>query len=170
VYLAPATLPTPPIVRLTATSKADSRASNSTIVCLMQPGRQWRRLSASEAISAAAREAIQNRYDAADLKPYLEALEKNVQKNWYKCVPQSARGPALKQGNVTVELSIERSGRITDATIASTSGDADLDNAALTAVRKTKLPPFPSTIREPYLRMRFNFEYNSSSHLSKTNE
>jgi TonB family protein len=172
VYLAPATVPTPPIVRLTATSKADSSASNSTIVCLVQPGRQWRRLSATEAISAAARETapnnsavVGNRNDTADLKPYVEVLKKKVQENWYKRVPQSARGPELKQGNVTVELSIERSGKITDATIASTSGDTDLDHAALTAIRKAKLPPFPSTIRGDHLRMRFNFEYNSSSHL-----
>jgi protein TonB len=138
----------------------------------VQPGRQRRRLSATEAISAAARETapnnsavVGNRNDTADLKPYVEVLKKKVQENWYKRVPQSARGPELKQGNVTVELSIERSGKITDATIASTSGDTDLDHAALTAIRKAKLPPFPSTIRGDHLRMRFNFECNSSSHL-----
>jgi TonB family protein len=177
VYFAPTIAPTPPIVRLTATSKADSRASDSTIVCLVQPAPQWRHLSAADAISEAARETarnnsavVGNRNDTGDLRPYVEVLKKKVQENWYKRVPQSTRGPELKQGNVTVEFSIERSGRIIDETIASTSGDTDLDNAALTALRKTKPPPFPSTIRGDHLRMRFKFEYNPSSHLSKISE
>jgi TonB family protein len=177
VYLAPSTAPTPPIVRLTATSKADSRASDSTTVCLVQPERQWRRLSATESINAAARETAPNnsavvgyRNDTADLKPYVELLKKRVEENWYKRVPKSARGPELEQGNVTIECSIERSGRITEETIASTSGNAELDKAALTALRKTKLPPFPSTIRADHFTMRFHFEYNSSSHLSKISE
>ena len=100
----------------------------------------------------------------------MEVLKKKVQDNWYNRVPQSARGPELKQGHVTVEFSVERSGRVTDATIASTSGDEELDNAALTAIRKAKLPPFPSTIRGDHLTMRMSFEYNPSSHLSKVSE
>jgi protein TonB len=124
--------------------------------------------SAAASISAAASQAARNSYavvgrnDTADLKPYVEVLKKKVQDKWYKRVPQSARGPELKQGNVTIEFSIERSGRITDATIASTSGDTDLDNAALAAIRKAKLPPFPSTIQGDHLRLRINFEYNPS--------
>jgi TonB family protein len=168
VYLAPAAIPNPPIVRLTATSKADSRASNSTIVCLVQPGHTWRNISAAKIISAAALQsavnisAIVGRNDTADLKPYVEVLQEKVQEKWYERVPQSARGPELKQGHVTVEFSIERSGKITDATIASTSGDTDLDKAALTAIRKAKLPPFPITIHGDHLTLRINFEYNPS--------
>jgi TonB family protein len=129
-------------------------------------------LSVARAISAAVRDAAleNNRNNAADLKPYVEVLHTKVQEEWYKRVPQSARGPELKQGNVTVECLIERSGRITDATIASTSGDKDLDNAALTAIHNAKLPPFPSTIRGDHLSLRFNLAYNPSSHFSKLNE
>ena len=113
---------------------------------------------------------VGSRNDTADLEPYVEVLKQKVQEKGYKRVPQSARGPELKHGKVTVEFSIERSGRITDATIASTSGDTDLDNAALAAIRNTKLPPFPSTIQGDHLRMGFSFAYNRSSHLSKIRE
>jgi TonB family protein len=128
-------------------------------------------LSAAVSISAAARQsavnssAVLGRNDTADLKPYVELLQKKVQENWYKHIPQSARGPELKQGHVTVEFLIERSGRVTDATIASTSGDKELDNAVLTAIHKVKLPPFPSTIQGDHLKLRFNFAYNPSQPL-----
>ena len=79
VYLAPTVPPKPPIVRVTATSKADPRASDSTIVCVVQPRSgliKWAPpLSAAASISAAARQsalnssAVVGRNDYADLKP-----------------------------------------------------------------------------------------------------
>jgi len=49
---------------------------------------------------------------------------------------------------------LKSSGRVTDATIASTSGDIELDDAALTAIREANLPSFPSTIRGDHLILR----------------
>lgn len=99
----------------------------------------------------------------ADLKPYLEILKKKVEDNWYKQAPQSARVPELRHGKVVVDFSVQRNGALTDATVASTSGDSDLDKAALTAVHESSpLSPVPSTIQRDHLRMRFNFEYNPS--------
>ena len=50
--LAPAVVPNPPIVTLTARSEADSTASDSTIVCLVQHDSQWNLSSASAGIRA----------------------------------------------------------------------------------------------------------------------
>jgi len=94
----------------------------------------------------------------AELKPYLETLTQKVRERWYKLIPQSAQ---IKQGSVTIEFSVQRNGAITDPTVASGSGDIDLDKAALNAVRETNpLSPLPSTTKKDHLVMRFRFQYN----------
>ncbi len=95
-----------------------------------------------------------------ELKPYLETLKQRVREKWYKLIPQSARLPELKPGTFTIEFSAQRSGAITDSTVAFGSGDIDLDKAALNAVREANpLSPLPST-KVDHLVMRFHFQYN----------
>ena len=97
----------------------------------------------------------------AELKPYLETLKKRVREKWYKLIPRPARPPEMKQGSVTIEFSVQRNGAITDPTIASGSGDIDLDKAALNAIREeSPLSPLPSTTKTDHLVMRFHFQYN----------
>jgi TonB family protein len=99
----------------------------------------------------------------AELKPYLETLKQRVRERWYRLIPRSARLSEIKQGSVTVEFSVQRNGTITDSTVASGSGDIDLDKAALNAVREaTPLSPLPSTTKTDHLVMRFQFHYNPS--------
>jgi TonB family protein len=97
----------------------------------------------------------------AELKPYLETLIQRVRQRWYELMPQSARLPAMKQGSVTIEFSVQRDGAITNQMVASGSGDTDLDKAALNAVREASpLSPLPSTTKTDHLSMRFHFQYN----------
>src|SRR5262249_10838273 len=139
VYFAPTTEPTPPIVRLTATSKADSRASDSTIVCLVvQSGRfKWMPpLSAAASISAAARQAAQNNFAAhgsnglevttdtqgVDFGPYLQRVMHDIKQNWYKLIPQSAQPPLLKRGKVVIKFAIANNGQLGELQYVSSSG------------------------------------------------
>jgi TonB family protein len=97
----------------------------------------------------------------AELKPYLEMVKQKVRQRWYELMPQSARLPEMKQGSVTIEFSVQRNGAITDQTVASGSGDIDLDKAALNAIREANpLSPLPSTTKTDHLVMRFHFQYN----------
>jgi periplasmic protein TonB len=94
----------------------------------------------------------------SDLRLYSEMQEKKLRQRWYKRIPQSAQ---MKQGNVTIEFSIQRNGAITDQKIASGSGDIDLDQAALNAIlQASPFSPLPSTTKMDHLRLRFNFQYN----------
>jgi TonB family protein len=96
-----------------------------------------------------------------ELKPYLEIMKRKVRERWYRLIPPAARSPELKQGSVTIEFSVQRNGAITDPKVASHSGDVNLDEAALNAIRETSpLSPLPSTTKTDHLAMRFRFQYN----------
>ena len=57
--------------------------------------------------------------------------------------PEEARRRG-EEGRVTLRFTVERSGRVTEASVAASSGSAALDAAALTLLRRAALPPFPS--------------------------
>jgi TonB family protein len=97
----------------------------------------------------------------AELKPYVETLKQKVHEKWFKLMPKSARSPEFRQGSVMIQFSIQRSGAITDAKVASSSGYHDLDEAALTAIRDVSTAnPLPSATKGDHLQMRFHFQYN----------
>lgn len=98
---------------------------------------------------------------SAELKPYLDTLIQKVQERWYKLIPKSARSFEMKQGSVTIEFSVNRNGVITDQKVALGSGDVDLDEAALNAIREASpLSPLPGTTKTDHLVMRLTFRYN----------
>jgi TonB family protein len=98
---------------------------------------------------------------SAELKPYLDTLIKKVHERWYKLIPKSARSPEMKQGNVTIEFSIQRNGAIVDQKVFFGSGDVDLDEAALNAIREASpLSPLPDATKTDHLLMRLTFRYN----------
>ncbi len=70
--------------------------------------------------------------------------------NWHSLIlaaiirnrPSSAQGA----GRSTIAFTVDRSGRLVSASIASSSGSGALDQAALAAVRRTRFPPPPPGI------------------------
>lgn len=63
-------------------------------------------------------------------------------------------------GVVLIKFTIQRDGRITDYSVASSSGSPVLDTAALRAVAGTRtLNPLPAQFSNPTLGVRLSFEY-----------
>jgi TonB family protein len=63
-------------------------------------------------------------------------------------------------GQAIVKFTIQRDGRLTDATVERGSGYPTLDMAALRAVLATaQLPPLPGAFTNPSLTVHLNFEY-----------
>jgi TonB family protein len=83
---------------------------------------------------------------------YLATMIARIRSAWNQ--NQGSRGTSL------IRFTIQRDGRITDATIFKPSGATTLDTAALRAVLATKtLPPLPDAFPNPTLTMRLSFEY-----------
>jgi len=47
-----------------------------------------------------------------DFGPYVSEVVKSVRMNWYKFIPEEARPPVLKQGNVSIEFGILPDGKV----------------------------------------------------------
>lgn len=83
---------------------------------------------------------------------YLATMIARIRSAWNQ--NQGARGMSL------IRFTIQRDGRITDATIFQPSGTSTLDAAALRAVLATRtLPPLPDAFPNPTLTMRLSFLY-----------
>jgi periplasmic protein TonB len=83
---------------------------------------------------------------------YLATMIARIRSSWNQ--NQGARGTSL------IRFTIQRDGKITDATIFKPSGTVTLDTAALRAILATRtLPPLPEAIPNPTLTMRLSFEY-----------
>jgi periplasmic protein TonB len=83
---------------------------------------------------------------------YLATMIARIRSAWNQ--NQGARGMSL------IRFTIQRDGRITDATIFQPSGTSTLDSAALRAVLATRtLPPLPDAFPNPTLTMRLSFLY-----------
>lgn len=82
---------------------------------------------------------------------YLTTLLDLVQRNW--------NSRQQVDGVVTIRFTIERDGRISEATVARTSGYSVLDLGAQRAIMMTRLPPLPSAYTNDQLTIHLNFQY-----------
>lgn len=98
---------------------------------------------------------------SADLSRYIDVIKERINQKWYKLIPQSAR---LRQGSLTVDFSVQRDGSITERKVSSSSGDADLDKAALSAIGKVApFPPLPGSWKQDHVNLRLSFQYNPTA-------
>jgi len=96
-----------------------------------------------------------------DLARYVDTMKGKIYLRWYKMIPRSAR---LRQGSLTVEFSVQRYGRITQRKVSSSSGDADLEKAALKAIAKAvPFPSLPESLKSDHINMRLSFQYNPAA-------
>ncbi|HEY6308283.1 MAG TPA: TonB family protein [Candidatus Angelobacter sp.] len=96
-----------------------------------------------------------------ELKSYSEKLIARIQQRWYQLIPASALAPKMKQGSLALQFTIRRDGALTEAAILSSSGDTDLDEAAMAAVRQAS--PFPrldNVTPKDHVTIRAKFFYN----------
>jgi len=93
-----------------------------------------------------------------DFAPYLQRTTYVIRKNWHKQIPDTAK---MKSGKVRIEFSIFKDGGLRGLFVSDSSGDPDLDQAAIAAI--TLSSPFsslPVEFRGSHLRLTINFLYN----------
>ena len=96
-----------------------------------------------------------------DFKPYLSKVLATIRQNWYQLIPEDARPPLLKQGDVSLEFVILKDGKVAGMRVVKPTGDLSLDRAAWDAI--TASAPFaalPQEFHGPFLGLRFHFYYN----------
>lgn len=96
-----------------------------------------------------------------DFGPYLTRILHDIRKNWYNLIPESARSPLYKKGNLSIDFVILKDGKLSAMQLSSTSGDVALDRAAWGGINGSNpFPPLPSDFQGPNLVLRIRFFYN----------
>lgn len=96
-----------------------------------------------------------------DFSPYMQRVIQAIRTNWYAIIPEAARPPILKQGNVYIQFVIGKNGTVSGMRLESPSGDVSLDRAAWGGITGSNpFPPLPGQFTGPYLALRIKFLYN----------
>jgi TonB family protein len=96
-----------------------------------------------------------------DFGPYLARILEDVRRNWYNLIPEEARSPLFKQGNLAIQFVIDKNGSVEGMRLILPSGDVALDRAAWGGITASNpFPPLPKEFTGPYLALRFRFYYN----------
>jgi TonB family protein len=96
-----------------------------------------------------------------DFAPYLQRVLQSVRVNWYNLIPEVARPPLMKQGNVYIEFVITKEGQVKGMRLAGPSGDVSLDRAAWGGITASNpFPPLPGEFKGEHIALRFRFMYN----------
>jgi len=97
-----------------------------------------------------------------DFGPYLQRVLYVIKKNWYGLIPEVARPPIMKKGNLIIEFSILKQGQVRGLQIQAPSGDVALDRAAYGGITESDpFDPLPPDFNGPHLTLRIKFIYNS---------
>lgn len=92
------------------------------------------------------------------LAPYLNAWRTKVERLGTLNFPQYARSE--QTGNPVLEVSLKADGSLGDALIRRSSGNKEIDQAALSILRlASPFDPFPSELRKQYQELRFAYEW-----------
>ncbi|WP_129776615.1 TonB family protein [Peristeroidobacter soli] len=92
------------------------------------------------------------------LAPYLNAWRSKVERLGTLNFPQYARNG--QTGNPVLEVSLQADGTLGDALIRRSSGNKEIDQAALSILRlASPFDPFPSELRKQYRELRFAYEW-----------
>jgi len=98
-----------------------------------------------------------------ELGAYLAEVTQKVRQSLDKIALTSAGASQKRETDVTIQLLIERNGVISHTKVASRSGNIELDDDALNAIREVRpLSPLPSATKIRHLELRVHFHYDSS--------
>jgi len=93
------------------------------------------------------------------LAPYLDGWKRKIEKVGTLNFPLIARHRFITR-NPVVAVVIAADGTLKEATIQQSSGDAEMDQAALGILRKAApFNPFPSNLKKDYDQLRFAYEW-----------
>lgn len=110
----------------------------------------------------------QERDGPARSDPYAQIRAANASADWnrgllqywlqHRFYPDQARANG-EQGAVTIQLTVNRSGRVEAVEVLSRSGSQWLDMAALSTWRNARLPPFTNEMREDRITFPIPIQY-----------
>lgn len=117
----------------------------------------------SSAATAQIELEVLNNIQGVDLRSYLQTVEKIIKIKWYNLIPESARPPIMKRGQVVIEFAILKDGKIAGMKLVSGSGDVALDRGEWGAITASNpLPSPPPQFTGSALALRVPFYYNSN--------
>jgi TonB family protein len=90
---------------------------------------------------------VLNHTQGVDLRSYLQTVEKIINIKWYNLIPESARPPIMKRGQVVIEFAILKVGKIAGMKLVSGSGDVALDRGAWGAITASNPVRVPEQVR-----------------------
>jgi TonB family protein len=91
--------------------------------------------------------------------PYVSSVFKTIHAHWLELVPDASL-LRKQEGNVTIEFSIARDGKLEDLKFLANSGEALLDRAAQAGIlASSPFPALPAEFKGPSIRLRLNFAY-----------
>lgn len=94
-----------------------------------------------------------------DFRPYLSQILATVRRNWMAVMPESVR--LGRRGQVAIQFSIARDGKVPKLVIATPSGADTLDRAAIAGISASSpFPPLPREFKGDRIVLQFNFSYN----------
>jgi TonB family protein len=94
-----------------------------------------------------------------DFRAYLTQILASVRRNWMAVMPESVR--MGRRGQVAIQFSIARDGKVPKLVIASTSGQDTLDRAAIAGISASSpFPSLPADFKGERIVVQFNFTYN----------
>jgi TonB family protein len=94
-----------------------------------------------------------------DFKPYLLQVRALVLRRWLSVVPESAR--MGQRGQVIVHFVIDRRGGVPKLVLATPSGIASFDRAAVAGIQAAlPFPPLPTAFKGDEIRLQMAFSYN----------
>jgi len=94
-----------------------------------------------------------------DFRAYLTQILASVRRNWMAVLPESVR--LGRRGQVAIQFSIARDGKVPKLVIATTSGQDPLDRAAVAGISASSpFPSLPAEFKGDRIVVQFNFSYN----------
>jgi TonB family protein len=93
-----------------------------------------------------------------EFQPYLEEMHKQISGKW--------QPPAVnKDSEVILRFTILKNGHVIDESVLQSSGDKEVDESALTALRKSSpLPPLPLSYTRDRATVNFNFTVRANQY------
>jgi len=96
---------------------------------------------------------------APEMVVYMSLVVDRIMEAWF--LPPGLKEQAINQGLLTtIDIRIDREGKVSFQAIEQSSGNSVYDDFALKAIRKiqvTSFPPLPEVYREPYLDLGIKF-------------
>ena len=93
-----------------------------------------------------------------EFQPYLEEIHKQISGKW--------QPPAVnKDSEVVLTFTILKNGHVVDEQVSQSSGSKEVDESALTALRRSSpLPPLPLSFPRDQVTVNFNFTVRANQY------